>query len=138
MSPLEQRLFDYLPDPNSVKGGLAGVVDLLSVEAPLVVEEILQWHVMYNLVWFITSTAFIFILLFWLVWSWKRIRIWVKAIKKENPTDVNAGSGVYVCGTILPIIALVVCAGMALSHLSWLKPLYCPRLFLLEYLKGMM
>ncbi|MCK5017502.1 MAG: hypothetical protein KAS32_10585 [Candidatus Peribacteraceae bacterium] len=124
---MKEKLLEYLPDPNTVKGGIAEVVEIVQTEAPLVVEEIIRWHIAYNLVWFVGSAVVFALVLFVLTkWTWKF------GIKEYNKGE----EGYFVAGVILPILLMIVCIFVFGSHFGWMKPLMAPRLFLLEYLSN--
>ncbi len=126
------KLLEYLPDPNTIKGGLAEVVEVVQREAPLVVEELIAWTVVYNLIWFVSAIV-CFALAWWILTkhTWK----WANEFEKE-PSYGEAGLG-YFFGIACPAICMVICFIVFACHFAWLKPLIAPRLFLLEYFAGM-
>ena len=126
------RLLEYLPDPNTIKGGLAEVVEVVQREAPLVVQELINWAIVYDLCWFIGS-ALCFIVVFVLLkkYTWK----WANEFEKE--ADYGESGCGYFLGIGCPIAFLLVCFALFALHWGWLKPLIAPRLFLLEYFANM-
>ncbi len=122
------KLLEYLPDPNTIKGGLAEVVETIQREAPLVVQELINWTIVYNLCWFVMS-AICFIVVFVLLKKY----LWKWAVKWN---DESEGWSIFL-GVAVPILLMIVCGLVFVEHFTWLKPLIAPRLFLLEYFANM-
>jgi hypothetical protein len=130
---MESKLLEYLPDPNTVKGGIAGLVETIQSEAPLVVGDLLRWHIVYNLSWWIASMVAIVILVYvckrWLfVWAWSGI--------KNN--EYNAEAVYFIAGIMAPICTIVGFVACWIEHFNWIKPLVAPRVFLIEYFSKML
>lgn len=123
-------LMDYLPDPNTVKGGIGEVLEILQIEAPLVVDEIIRWHVFKNIIPFVL--CLMLLILMWSLVYKKRKWIWDK--QGGNYSDENR---------FMPVMITVCCVTCVLGtiiglSLGWLMPLIAPRLFLLEYIKDLL
>ena len=123
---MKELLREYLSDPNTVKGSLMEVVDVVQREAPLVVNELIRWTVIYNLIWFIGSILIIVgiaILLKKKLWKW--------SVDNFEDDDLS------ILGIIIPLGGIVIAIKVMSCHFGWIMPLVAPRLFLLEYLAQM-
>lgn len=120
------RLSEYLPDPNTVKGGIAEVVEIIQKQAPLVVGEIIRWEITYNLIMSIICVVVIFVLThltkkYFYPWGVQ---------EADNSEGLSVGVGI-----VLPIAAILIATGICLSCLiDFIKPIVAPKLFLFEYL----
>ena len=121
---IEEKLMEYLPDPNTVKGGLAEVVDIIQVQAPLVVDDIIRWHIAYNL----TAQIISLIVFITIIYAFKK-GLWKVGTKNADDSE---GFSVFIC-IVAPLILFTASAFSFFYHLGWIKPLVAPRLFLLEY-----
>lgn len=126
---MNEKLLEYLPDPNTVKGGLSEVVEILQREAPLLVQELINYNIVYHL-------GFQIVTLFIVVVCWCCVKkvSWCWAVENYDESD---GLSVFV-GIVIPIAAAVTSIAAFSCHFYWIKPLIAPRLFLLEYLSNLM
>ncbi len=132
---MTDKLLQYLPDPNTVKGGMAEMVEIVQREAPLVVGGLLRWHIWYNILWQVGSIV-VFITILQLIRKW----IYPFAQKSGNdPKGCLADDGdVQALGFGLPALVFIAPIAVFFCHFGWVKPLIAPRIFLLEYLSNLM
>ncbi len=129
MNNMGIKLLEYLPDPNTVKGGLGGIVDVVQAEAPLLVKELINYTIVYNLGWWLASILmFAFFFAIMSRWTWK----WAM-----DEADDSDGWSLFI-GIFIPIISCIACCFTFGFHFGWIKPLIAPRLFLLEYISNLL
>jgi len=121
------RLSDYLPDPNTVQGSLAEVVEIMQKEAPLLVNEILVWGVASHLV-----TQIMCVILFVVVLKLykSKIKAWMAIDDMWKEERCIFG----VLGSLFYVLALSITFFISFG---WIKPLFMPRLYMMEYIANM-
>lgn len=131
MNELNSRLLEYLPDPNTVKGGISGVVEGIQTEAPQLVNEILVWHFTISLYRF--SIGLLVMIGLSLLLRLKGQPAFVEWENKCERKDKGFPTVVYcalwVCLSLPSLIILC-------TNLTWLRIWVAPRLFLLEYINS--
>jgi len=126
---MNEKLLEYLPDPETVKGGLGAVLETLQTEAPVLVKEIL---------WYKGVTSFICFLFTLAVPTtiWLVLRYYKEALiayDKQKP-DCN-----WPAVNVLTWLVTISFSSIAIfGYNGWLQILIAPRLFLLEYLDKLM
>lgn len=129
MNELNARLLEYLPDPNTVKGGMEGVVDALQVEAPLLVGELMKWHFTLSLVTFLivlTLSIALFVTPFFLI-------RWIAPKIKDGTCYMHEDKL-----SLILWVFLMTTIPLTGANLTWLQIWIAPRLFLLEYISNLL
>ena len=128
MNELNTRLLEYLPDPNTVKGGIGSVVEVLQIEAPLLVSELVRWEIVKNL----PVQVFCLCVILLAIVLWKKH--WRKTLDSRGDIEPD----IFMPFAIITGIVCIPCAfGFCLSF-GWIKPLVAQRLFLLEYVSNLL
>jgi len=129
MNELNTRLLEYLPDPNTVKGGIGSVVEGLQSEAPLLVKEILLWVGCMSCLKFLTFLILLFLC--------RKVftNLWKAAVILEAKDEY--WKGLRLANLFFLIPSALFFWGMW-YQLAWLKILIAPRLFLLEYISNLL
>jgi hypothetical protein len=122
MNDIGSRLLEYLPDPNTVKGGIGSIVENIQSEAPQLVEELLQFHFVMSMLWFVVFIILILIFFGLVIVS-------MRATFKDD--DWFPAVFISGCGLIGCIVGACMCT-------TWLQIWIAPRLFLLEYVKDLL
>ena len=127
MNDLSSRLLEYLPDPNTVKGGIGEIVETMQEEAPLLVEELLRWKMTVSLIQF----GVVIVCLIILIKSFLFIR------KHWDDSDVSDAVGVHlcICSMVAPTVGVLALLG---GGLTWIKIWVAPKLYLLEYVQDLL
>ncbi len=126
MNELNARLLEYLPDPNTVKGGIGSMVETLQSEAPVLVKEVLNWHFCVELIPCILGVILIV-----------AIPLWVFLFIRKYSVKYRAEMECY-CHedkfALFALFALIPSVALVCANLAWLQIWIAPRLFLLEYI----
>ncbi|KKL77173.1 hypothetical protein LCGC14_2037590 [marine sediment metagenome] len=130
---IEQKLMQYLPDPNTVKENIGAAVDVLMEQSPLVVQEILRWHFAISFICFLFGIVLFVASIVTTIKVFKFLSIW---LKKKVETDRYADEDIRFFALAFLFIVIPSCAIMY-SNLAWLKILIAPRLFLIEYVANL-
>ena len=130
MNELNSRLLEYLPDPNTVKGGIGSVVETLQDEAPILVGEVLAWNFWITFLPFILGVVLTIAVPVFVIWF---IRHYGTKWKEEDNCYVNEDKFSFFAFAFLAITIPVMCC-----NVDWLQIWIAPRLFLLEYIGGLL
>jgi hypothetical protein len=132
---MDERLMQQiLPIIEKTKEGIIKAIDIAEKECPIVIKEIVQYNLMYHLVWFLLAILM-------LIASCFTIAALLKVMNKEFKEDETRGTHWWQAGPTFKTIVLalatvgLIIAGIYnfVTHLEWIKCLVAPRLFLIEY-----
>ena len=103
------------------KTGIIKAVEVLQVQAPELIKQIMAWEFATHLIGFILGILILISTILWLRYSIKK---WRNAV----------GYHMWEMGCILPVgIGLIISIGVMSNNITWLKILIAPKLFLIEY-----
>jgi hypothetical protein len=134
MNDLNTRLLEYLPDPNTVKGGIGSIVETLQTEAPLLVGEVMKWH--------FTISVIVSLVGILLIISGIALMLTTFKVATARMKDLIERNQYYEAGIRWFTLLFLVVSGIGVLimslHLTWLQILIAPRLFLLEYISNLL
>ncbi len=119
---IEQKLMQYLPDPNTVKENIGAAVDMLQEQAPLLVKELMRWHFCQSLILFLVGMAISIVAII-------VTKIVYKAVARYDKKDEY-----FRFGCLSLLFFLIPSSIMMCQNVIWLKIWIAPRLFLMEYI----
>ncbi len=127
---IEQKLMQYLPDPNTIKENIGAAVDMLQEQAPLLVKELMRWHFCQSLLFFLCGLAFGVAVIIVTKTVFNKVRDAELALEAANKYADESLKFISLLLFSLLIPAIVIMG----SNLIWLKIWIAPRLFLMEYI----
>lgn len=126
---MNERLLEYLPDPNTVKGGIAAVAETIQAEAPKLVSEILLWHKSLYGIGIIAGIVLIIAAIAW----WKKTMTWAKS-RENDGSQYRDGDSYAVPWSGLTIFIVTGNILFWTNLCLATKIMIAPRLFMLEYI----
>ena len=107
------------------KEGLMVVVEVLQEQCPILVEEILRWFFIYNLLIFIVGFGVVLYLL-------RKLPKWIPTMVTawEDNSTMSKEDFLWIPMIVLSLIGIP----LMCTHWEWLQIWVAPRLFLLEYI----
>lgn len=110
------------------KGGLGKAVEVLQVEAPEIIRQILAWEFCLSIIRFLALITFLSLTIICLTKEFNKTKSIERYTFFDNPLPYALPS------IILGIFSLV---SLMTSDFTWLKILIAPKLFLIEYLTAL-
>lgn len=121
---MNEKLLEYFPDPNVVKGNVAEIFETLQLQAPELVNEILAWSVWYHATYQLCAL----ISAICLVYTLKKY-VYPFSIKYSSDSD-----GFSWLVTAANVGFIIACAVVFAMNFGWIKAVIAPKLFVIEYI----
>lgn len=125
-----QLLLEYLPDPNTVKGGMIKVAETIQEQAPQLVSEILRWATLEGIVHTVIPLLTIMVVTY----------VIYAVTRPKNLYDEYRDIRDYCIVTCMvsAIVWVISIAWAAAGVCQLVKVLAAPRLYMLEYIMNLL
>jgi hypothetical protein len=119
---IQTKILEQLGDVAELgKQGIMKAVEVMQEQCPLLVEELLKWHMTVSLILFVVGVVIL------VTYAASIKKIYTALDKKCCSADTVGWT------SVTSIVSLVIGIGLVTTNLTWLKIWIAPRLFLLEY-----